>query len=75
MGGDNGVACIVGGIARALKQNKKLFFLIHGKKSQLEPCIRRYPEIEHACSVISCKNVVNMNEKPSSVLIMDGLMI
>ena len=68
MGGDKGPQAIISGIARALKVNNHIRFLIHGNKNHLKKAIQAYPEIEKSCEIVSCENVVRMDEKPSSAL-------
>ena len=68
MGSDHGTLPIVEGIAKALKENNNLRFLIHGDKIKLYADMKSYPEIAYACELIACDTVVEMNEKPSSAL-------
>ena len=68
MGNDLGVAPIIEGIARSLKENDRLRFLIHGDKRKLSTHIKFSPEIMRACEIIACDTVVEMDEKPSSAL-------
>lgn len=68
MGGDNGVGAVMAGIARSLKTGGQIHFLVHGKKSDLQKEMRNYPEISSSCSIISCEEVVKMDEKPSAAL-------
>ncbi len=68
MGGDNGVVSIIRGIERSLNKNQELFFLVHGKKSELEKQMEDYPNIQKACKIVPCETVVQMNEKPSNAL-------
>ena len=68
MGGDNGVAAIISGIALCLKTNSKIFFLIHGSKDDLDKEILKYPELHSSCKIIPCETVVQMEEKPSAAL-------
>ena len=68
MGGDNGSKAVISGIARYLKENSQIYFLIHGNGNEISQELNAYPEIQDSCSVISCENVVRMDEKPSAAL-------
>ena len=68
MGGDNGVKAIISGIARSLKVNNQIYFLIHGNQSDLHSELQSYPEIGSSYTIFPCEKVVQMDEKPSAAL-------
>ena len=68
MGGDNGVGAIISGIARSLKVNNRIEFLIHGIENQIAKETQRFPEVESSSKIVSCEKVVRMDEKPSAAL-------
>jgi glycerol-3-phosphate acyltransferase PlsX len=67
MGGDNGPATVVAGLARCAKKDPSLRFILHGQASVLTPlldCRRLAGVVE----LRDCAGVVEMADKPSQVL-------
>lgn len=65
MGGDNGPAAIVAGLARALSADPGLRFLVHGDGAELARLIRRRGALAAACDIRPTRDIVLMTDKPS----------
>jgi len=68
MGSDKGPAAVVAGCSRSAKENKSTFFLLHGRKSELEPLVARKKSLRGRCTIVDAKDVVEMNDKPAQVM-------
>ncbi len=68
MGGDRGPAPILLGMDRALSQNPRLHFLVHGDESQIDKLLARRHHLRRCCEVRHAAQVVSMSEKPSRAL-------
>ncbi|MCV6824235.1 MULTISPECIES: phosphate acyltransferase PlsX [Halocynthiibacter] len=67
MGGDQGPAAVVAGIARSAAKNSEIGFIVHGDKPVLEKLIRKR-KLQDVCEIRHCDDVVTMDDKPSNVL-------
>ncbi|MFQ6552408.1 phosphate acyltransferase PlsX [Aestuariibius insulae] len=67
MGGDNGPATVVAGLARFLKRNPDARVLLHGDKTQLEKQVAKR-KIEDKVEIRHSDGVVKMKDKPSQVM-------
>jgi glycerol-3-phosphate acyltransferase PlsX len=65
MGGDRGPAPVIAGVARALKDDSSLRFILHGDKETLERLLRRNARLRGASEIHHAESVVPMSEKPS----------
>ncbi|MDF1854741.1 phosphate acyltransferase PlsX [Pseudooceanicola sp.] len=68
MGGDQGPAMVVAGIARSLKNNPHIHFLLHGPKAELERLIARRKGMSERVEVRDAAEVVTMDDKPGHVM-------
>ncbi|WP_376872175.1 phosphate acyltransferase PlsX [Albirhodobacter sp. R86504] len=67
MGGDQGPAAVVAGIARSAERDSALRFIVHGDEAQILPLIEARG-ISGVCEVRHAADVVTMEDKPSAVL-------
>jgi glycerol-3-phosphate acyltransferase PlsX len=68
MGGDEGPAAVVGGMAKAIDKNPELRFIVHGDRPELERLIEKRRGLAERCELRHADDVVRMDEKPSAVL-------
>jgi glycerol-3-phosphate acyltransferase PlsX len=68
MGGDEGPAAVVGGMAKAIDKNPELRFIVHGDRPELERLIEKRRGLSEKCEIRHTDDVARMDEKPSSVL-------
>ncbi|MCW1950967.1 MAG: phosphate acyltransferase PlsX [Octadecabacter sp.] len=67
MGGDEGPAPIVAGLARFLAANPDTHILLHGRKADLEPLVTKR-KIGASVTIVDAPDVVVMTDKPSHVM-------
>ncbi|MEM1430229.1 MAG: phosphate acyltransferase PlsX [Pseudomonadota bacterium] len=67
MGGDEGPAVIVGGLAKSADKNPDIGFIVHGRRSDIEPLIEKRG-LAGRCVIRHAEDVVHMDEKPSTVM-------
>lgn len=67
MGGDEGPAPVVAGLALFLRDNRDTTILLHGPKDQLTPLIEKR-KIADAVTIVDAPDVVAMTDKPSQVM-------
>lgn len=67
MGGDEGPAPIVAGLARFLGKNPDTHILLHGRKTDLDPLVKKR-KIGESVTVVDAPDVVAMTDKPSHVM-------
>ncbi|HCP81446.1 MAG TPA: phosphate acyltransferase PlsX [Octadecabacter sp.] len=67
MGGDEGPAPIVAGLARFLGSNPDTHILLHGRKADLEPLVTKR-KIGKSVTIVDAPDVVTMTDKPSHVM-------
>ena len=68
MGGDGGLAAIVGGMAMSAGKNPDVHFIVHGDKPALERLMRKRPHLAERCDLRHVDKVVSMGEKPSHAM-------
>ena len=68
MGGDQGPAPVLAGLAHALSGNSDLRFIIHGDETQLAALLQQRPELQSHCEIRHAPDTVSMSEKPSRAL-------
>ena len=68
MGGDKGPTVIIDGIVKSLLKHPDTFFIIHGNKENLSHLIGKQSNIKSKCTIVHCKEVVTMDDKPSQVI-------
>ncbi|MEM9349418.1 MAG: phosphate acyltransferase PlsX [Pseudomonadota bacterium] len=67
MGGDQGPATVVQGMARAAFKNPDLRFLLHGNEAELKPQVDRR-KLASVTKILPTTGVVHMEDKPSYVM-------
>lgn len=67
MGGDEGPAPIVAGLAKFLAKDDEAHVLLHGPKDALKPLVKKR-KIKHRVTIIHADDVVDMSDKPSQVM-------
>ncbi len=67
MGGDQGPAAVIGGMAKAASQHPDLRFVVHGNAEELKPLLEKR-RLSALCDVEHADGVVAMSDKPSQVM-------
>jgi glycerol-3-phosphate acyltransferase PlsX len=67
MGGDQGPAVVVAGLALSALKNPDIGFIVHGREGELAPLIDKR-KLTDRCVIRHADDVVTMGEKPSSVM-------
>ncbi|WP_375259851.1 phosphate acyltransferase PlsX [Citreimonas sp.] len=68
MGGDNGPATVVAGIADSAAKNPGLDFILHGPEAELQRLVARKRVLEGRVTIRDAADVVDMKDKPSQVM-------
>ncbi|SLN18462.1 Phosphate acyltransferase [Roseovarius gaetbuli] len=68
MGGDQGPAAIVAGIADSAKRNPDIGFILHGPKDELERLVAKRKGLAERIEIRDAPEVVTMEDKPSHVV-------
>ena len=68
MGGDEGPATVVAGIAISAAKNPDVGFILHGDIAALTPLLAKRPKLADRVTIHDAKGVVTMDDKPSQVL-------
>lgn len=68
MGGDQGPAAVVAGIALSAIKNPQIGFILHGPAATLEPLVARKRGLADICEIRDVPDVVQMSDKPSQTL-------
>ena len=68
MGGDNGPATVIAGMAASAKKNKDIHFIIHGPEKTLSKLIQRRKILTGRCEIRHADETVSMKDKPSHVM-------
>lgn len=68
MGGDRGIGDVVLGMAKSLKKNPRLRYIVHGDRDAIAAAIHSKSTLEARTEVRDAPGVVAMDDKPSRVL-------
>ncbi len=68
MGGDEGPATVVAGIALSASKNPDIGFILHGPKDQLQKLVMKRKHLLDRCQIRDATDVVSMEDKPSQVV-------
>lgn len=68
MGGDLGPAPLIAGLARALREDDTLHFVLHGDPDAIAKLLGKRRELAARCEIVPAEDVVSMSEKPSRAL-------
>ncbi|MEM1299582.1 MAG: phosphate acyltransferase PlsX [Pseudomonadota bacterium] len=68
MGGDGGPGPVIAGLARAVKDDPSLYFLLHGDEAAMSRYLARRKKLRDHYEILQCDDVIPMDEKPSKAL-------
>ncbi len=68
MGGDSGVAAVIGGMAKFANKTPDVRYIVHGDAAQIKKCLKRKPDLAAHCEIRATEQVIAMDEKPSNAL-------
>ncbi|MDB4045713.1 phosphate acyltransferase PlsX [Amylibacter sp.] len=68
MGGDNGPAAIVSGMANSAKSNINLRFIVNGNKTILNQLISKRKILKNICEIRHSKDIISMDDKPTHAM-------
>ncbi|MXU65500.1 phosphate acyltransferase PlsX [Oceanomicrobium pacificus] len=68
MGGDKGVAAVIGGMQKSAQKNDAIRFLVHGDEEQIGPLLKKRPALAARTEIRHTTRVIAMDEKPSRAL-------
>jgi glycerol-3-phosphate acyltransferase PlsX len=68
MGGDSGPAAMVGGIARALRRDASLQFVVFGDERQVRAELERHRNLHSKVSIVHSPEAIGPSEKPSQAI-------
>ncbi|MBL4806012.1 MAG: phosphate acyltransferase PlsX [Rhodobacteraceae bacterium] len=68
MGGDSGVAAVIGGMAKSARKNPNIRFIVHGDDVQIKKLLKRKPDLAARTEIRATEQVVAMDDKPSAAL-------
>ncbi|MGR3620206.1 MAG: phosphate acyltransferase PlsX [Roseovarius sp.] len=68
MGGDEGPATVVAGMAQSASKNPCIGFILHGPEGTLAPLVARRRELTDRVTIRDAPEVVSMTDKPAQVV-------
>lgn len=68
MGGDDGLAVMLAGVARARRQFEGMRFLLVGDETQIADGLKTHPNLTAASEIVHAPEVVGSSEKPSQAI-------
>jgi glycerol-3-phosphate acyltransferase PlsX len=68
MGGDQGPAAVVAGLADSMAQHHDMGIILHGDEAALAPLLARHPELAPRITLRHADRVVTMEDKPAQVM-------
>ncbi|WBU57502.1 phosphate acyltransferase PlsX [Paracoccus sediminicola] len=68
MGGDQGPAVILDGIAKSADKNPDISFIVHGPRAELERLLAKRSDLTGRCEIRDAEGVVTMDDKPGQVI-------
>ncbi len=68
MGGDQGPAAVVAGLAKSAEKNPDIGFIVHGDAATLKKLIKKKRGLKERCDIRHADEVVTMDDKPSNVM-------
>jgi len=68
MGGDEGPAAVVAGMALSARKNPRIGFILHGPEGTLAPLVARRRELAGRVTLRDAPEVVSMTDKPAQVV-------
>lgn len=67
MGGDEGPATVVAGMARSARKNPDIGYIVHGPEDVIAPLLAKRRELTDRCEIRHAPDSVSMDDKPSTV--------
>lgn len=68
MGGDRAPEIVIAGLARALRLNPRLRFIIHGNEARIAPMVKRRKPLLDRSTLRHADDVIAMDAKPSTAV-------
>lgn len=68
MGGDEGPAPVIAGMAKAAAKNANLQFIVHGDEKAIAALVQRRRDLKERCTIRHAEDVVTMDAKPSHAM-------
>ena len=68
MGGDSGPAAMIAGVARALKRDSTLQFVVYGDEREIRSQMERHPSLSSAITIVHSDERIEASEKPSQAI-------
>lgn len=68
MGGDQGPAAVIGGLALSAEKNPDIRYIVNGPQDELERLIAKHKVLRGICEIRDAGGVVSMEDKPSQVM-------
>ena len=68
MGGDDGLAVMLAGVARARRQFDGVHFLLVGEEAAIREGLKAHPDLEQNSEIVHAPEVVGSSDKPSQAI-------
>jgi glycerol-3-phosphate acyltransferase PlsX len=68
MGGDEGIAVMLAGVARARRRFEGMEFILVGDEAQIREGLKTHPNLTAASEIVHAAGVVAADEKPSAAI-------
>ncbi len=68
MGGDEGIAVMLAGVARARRRFEGMEFILVGDEAQIREGLKNHPNLTAASEIVHASDVVASEEKPSAAI-------
>ena len=68
MGGDSGPATMIAGVARALKRDSTLQFVVYGDEREIRSQMERHPTLAPTITIVHSEEKIEASEKPSQAI-------
>ncbi len=68
MGGDEGLAVMLAGVARARRAHEGVSFLLVGDEAAIRAGLARHPNLERHSEIVHAPDVIAGDEKPSQAI-------
>ncbi len=68
MGGDDGLAVMLAGVARARRRFEGMRFFLVGDEAQIAEGLKSHPNLSAASEIVHAPEIVGSNEKPSQAI-------
>jgi len=68
MGGDSGVVAVLGGMAKSVRKNPDIRYILHGDSAIIAPLLKKKRDLAGIVEIRHTDKVISMDEKPSRAL-------